>query len=173
MKIAVVSLALCAAAAQATPLQYDFSYAALGGTLSGSLMGELQADNNTLLIASLLDFVKFNGVDGPSLPELGSATDLFNPGARGTPLTSLDGLLQDFGGCSDVICSDGFLLGGAAIIGSAVYASGAAFGQTLELYDASHWHISAANVVPEPGSLLLAGLAICGLMAASRRGARG
>lgn len=175
MKQSFVALALCAAAAaaQASPLQYNFSYAAVGGILSGSLIGELQADNNTLMITSLLDFVKFNGIDGPSLPFLGSSNDLFNLPPHSTPLTSLNGLLQDFIGCSTGACQDGFLFGAAAFFGVDVFISGPSFGNTLEPYDATHWQISAANVVPEPASLLLTSLAIGGLLGASRRRQRG
>lgn len=97
MKNLIVAAALCAATAvaQAAPIQYDFSYDTGVGALSGSLMGELQADLNTLVISSFLDFAKFNGVAGPTLLFVMALSTGFG-GPFVPASTTLDGSVQDF-----------------------------------------------------------------------------
>ena len=99
MKKLILAAVLGAAtdAAQAAPIQYNFAYDTGIGVLSGSLMGELQSDQNTIVIRSLLDFVKFDGVAGPSLPTVFSMPILLlsNGQTIAPARTTLDGSVQD------------------------------------------------------------------------------
>ena len=160
--------------AQASPIQYDFSYDTGAGILSGSLMGELQADNNTIVISSVLDFAKFNGVAGPSLPYVFSVYSLFSQLETLLPArTSLDGSLQDIYAIDVMFNStqqvaDGFaLIAGLTGVPLEQYGSGASYGDSGQSYLAGNWSIAAA--VPEPGSMALAGLALIGLACTRRR----
>ncbi len=79
---AAIGLASSISVAQATI--FDFSYLTAGGdTLAGQLDGTLQADNNTVVVSSILDFATFNGTPGPSLTYVESFGRIFRWVARG------------------------------------------------------------------------------------------
>lgn len=162
--------------AQASPIQYDFSYDSGHGILSGSLMGELQADNNTILISSVLDFAKFNGVAGPSLPNVLSIYGLFSKSPTFVPArTTLDGSLQDIYALDRPFTNTPQLIEGFALIAGLTglpvslqgFAGTESFGDNNTSYLAANWSITAA--VPEPGSMALFGLALLGLAGTRRR----
>jgi PEP-CTERM motif len=169
--LALLALALSAVAAQATP--FNFNYHASFGTISGRLDGTLQADNNTILVNSVQDFVSFNGNPGPSLPFLTTA-DIIYGGTR-APSVTLDGSIVDFAACTDMFCSgDGFLFDPDVIaFFYPVFAVGPAFGGNLdpsgyfnEQFLPANWSIAA---VPEPLTLSLFGAGFVGVIAARRR----
>ena len=166
MKNHLIAIALCGfGAAQATTL-YNFSYEYSTGTLSGQLQGTLQGDNNTILVDSVLDFVKFNGTPGVSLPLVSSVTNLF--GGSAPSIVSLNGIGLDFFAC-ETICGDRIAFGGPiAYIPTAFVYLGASFGDSggIRPYDPTKWHISA---VPEPTSFALMGLGLAGLAWRQRR----
>lgn len=177
MKKYLIALALCAlGSAQAAPLTYNFSYTvAPGVVLAGSLVGELQSDNNTINIQSVVDFASYNGSAAPALPFVSSWGGLLTNGqASGTAITSLDGLVQDWLACTDVLCSGdffGFLPASfnAPDFLAPLYAGSTNFGDGIYAFDDTQWTISEARAVPEPGSLMLAVVALAGLFATRRR----
>jgi hypothetical protein len=166
---AVAALAFSAASAQAVST-YNFSYASAFGTLSGQLTGTLQADNNTIVVDSFVDFVTFNSVPGPSLTFVNSFSGFMSmivePG-----YVSLDGTAMDLLTCTSAICNDGFLF----IVNpvdptQGTYSAGESFGADGEQFDAANWSIGLAGV-PEPASwaLMVAGFGLSGAALRRRR----
>ena len=147
---------------------FNFSYTLAGGdVIAGQVDGTLQADNNTLVVNSVLDFATFNGVDGPSLPFVVS-TDTFTGLTPNflSPTLTLDGSFMDFIACTDGSCNDGFsfnvgnsfsLLAGG---GTPLYNSGATFGDKIEPFNTANWNIQA---VPTPAAIWLLGSGLIGL----------
>lgn len=163
------ALGLACVIPQAEASLFNFSYTLAGGdVIAGQVDGTLQADNNTLVVNSVLDFATFNGVDGPSLPFV-SSTDTFlgvTPGL--SPTLTLDGSFLDFVTCTDAACSDGFSFNAGnafALIfagGVPVYNSGTSFGNGIEPFNIANWNIQAA-AVPTPAAIWLLGSGLLGL----------
>lgn len=139
---------------QAEAAFFDFSYTLSGGgVLAGQLDGTLQADNNTLFVNSVPDFVTFNGSNGPSLPFVSSVDDFINITPGSIPTLTLDGSFMDFIACTNNSCVDGFAFavgnGFAAATGLNSYNSGNSFGTVFEPYNAANWKINI-RAVPTP-----------------------
>ena len=150
---------------------YSFSYTR-GDTsvISGTLNGMLQADNNTVVVTSLVGAPQLNGLAGPSLLTIAS-TDTANFGTAGLqPRVSLNGSFMDIIACdfaSPVNCNGR----GNAITFNAGNATAAAFGggAPFAAYDgffgefgeqflAARWSLTP---VPEPGIWVLL---VCGIL---------
>ncbi|MGZ8216620.1 PEP-CTERM sorting domain-containing protein [Methylomagnum sp.] len=159
------ALGLTFAIPQAEAALFNFSYTSGVGTLAGTLDGTLQADNNTVFVNSVLDFATFDGVSGPSLPSIVSASDFI--GASGILATlSLDGSVMDFCAAITTCSDDGFGFVPAGLVGnpSVLHVSGVSFGNIDEVYNSANWSMSA---VPVPATLPL--LAIGGAALVARR----
>lgn len=151
---------------------FDFSYVASGGTLAGTVDGTLQADHNTVIVNSLLDFVAVNGVAEPSLPFL-SSWDAFWSLSTSLPTLTLDGSRLDFLACTSSSCSgNGIAFGAGTNIttfsyGYDAYSYWNSVGGSGPLpYNPANWQMSAQSTVPAPATLPL--LAIGGAAMAWR-----
>jgi hypothetical protein len=135
---------------------FDFSYNANSRTLSGTLDGTLQADNNTVYVNSVLDFVTFDGSALPSMAYVNSFDARFSY-SQGAPLLTLDGSFMDFVACetSDCYYFFGFGVGNRieSTFGMPVYLSSAGYATTQnEPFQQANWQIRA---VPTPPTLVL------------------
>jgi len=172
MRNLLVAALLAGSATVADAAQWDFSYVATVGTISGRIDGTLQGDANTIFVSSLSGR-QFNGTPGPALPFLVSATTALS--GIPVPLTlSLDGSANDIIACStdttSLGCSDdGFAFAPVGFL-VPVFASGPAYGNAFEAYNAANWSITPA-AIPEPSSwaMLNAGFGLVGAVARRRR----
>lgn len=168
MKKLLVAVVLCACGvAQAALMRFDFSYVATGGVLEGSLLGTLQADNNTIVVDSIVGLPSFATVVTP-IPlaqQVSVSQALLGVNAPGQ--VSLNGSVMDILAC-DVVpdCNIGFGFLPDSIAGFQAFVKGVAWGGGGEAFVAANWRIAA---VPEPAGLAITGLALAALAASRRR----
>ena len=154
---------------------YDFSYTRLfdGKTIAGQLDGALQADQNTVVVNSIIGSPSLGGASGAALPFFYS-TDFLNFGTVGlAPKLSLNGSFMDLAACSTLNCSSPndsitFNAGNvsAATFGSngaPFYGSDGFYGAIAEPFNAVRWTLTPSPV-PEPATLpmLLVGRLLVG-----------
>lgn len=168
--VAVIGALVAAPAAQAGV--YDFSYTASWGVVSGTIIGTLQGDNNTIDVSSITN-PEFDGVPGPAVPVITTLADFFGVPGPTVPEVTLDGTNNNVLACTTSACFDGFFFDQAGVnAGYPQFAVGPSYGNTgtalYEPYDVTKWSIAA---VPEPATwvMMLAGLAGLGFAARSRR----
>lgn len=171
MKKLLIAAALCTAGvANAALEQFDFSYISFAGNeLKGSLLGELQADNNTIVVDSIIGFPSFAGFATPvPLTPVISVSSAF--GTPSPAVVSANGSVMDILACNVLpACDVGFgfwpplpnLPNGALSLGTAW-----AFGGPFEPFVPANWSIVA---VPEPMGLALTGVALAALALTRRR----
>ncbi len=171
--IAAALLAVSGTAANAA--QWDFSYAAATGTVSGRIDGALQGDGNVIFVNSLTN-LQFGGAPGPALPVIISSSQVYGQPAT-TPRLSLDGTVIDLGVCQ-VSCAFGeeylvFLRPGI-FAGPSIFLSTAGYGSAFGTFDTAKWNVTAVAAVPEPDNwaLLITGFGLVGAVARQRRQAR-
>ncbi len=164
-----VGIALsCAGATQAATL-YDFSYQTTTQLLAGQLSGTLQADDNTIVVDSIVGTPTMDGIPVLPLTHVQSILDLLGAAPGNLPVVSLDGSLMDIAACTDSNCDEGFAIdseGGA--VGFPLFYSEPAYGSHQEFYEASAWSIAAAPV-PEPETWALVALGLLGVAARGRK----
>jgi hypothetical protein len=180
MKKTLVATLLCVVMPAAHAELFNFSYfsSVINKTLAGQLVGTLQADNNTVVVTSILNFASLNGVAGPSLPYLNS-TDFLNFATPNlSPKLTLDGSFMDFLASNGPNgTSDGFTFNAGNLTAATYGTKGAPFYATAGFYDAgfggggyaesfiaSNWQLSAVNPIPEPDewAMMLLGFGMAG-----------
>jgi hypothetical protein len=169
-----LSLALATVASFSLPKAaqaalFNFSYTASTGVLTGMLEGDLQADNDTVIV-SAVTMAAFNGVPGPALPFLSSATTAYG-GPLVPPTVSLSGLNLDLAAFDSIAAVDGFVFAPASFFGFPFFVGGSSFGATgFELYDPTKWSLTPKSVpVPEPSAVVALALVGGGLLLSKRR----
>ena len=144
----------------ASAIGFNFSYELpTGDVISGMLEGEIQTDNNTVIVSDVL-MPQFNFSPGPDLPVIDSLSNfLLLPTV--SPTVTIDGSFMDFVACVDCIVGqdvgDGFSFFTADQIGTgAGVATGLSYGNILLddtlPFEADKW--SLAIKTPEPASIL-------------------
>ncbi len=151
----------------------DFSYTdGNGDTISGTMDGALQSDDDTFLVTGMGPITFDGGATAP-LNFVASIDDYQSLGngymGEDTAAVTLDGSYMDLIACFDSDCADGFLFAvGDEFSGNfdgSLFSGGASFGFVFEPFNPQGW---SASVAPEPQSFVLFGLGLAGL-AASRR----
>lgn len=155
--------------AQAAHSAYSFSHSNPGcqAQITGSLMGSLQADGNTIIVSAVLGVPSFNGAPAVAVPFVDSLIDVVAEADFGPALVSLDGRRMDFAACTHAACDDGSASAGRGLFGYPLVDTLASFGN-IEAgpCSPSQWSISA---MPEAGTWLRMGLGLAGIAAARRR----
>lgn len=156
--------------AQAAEQAYAFAFdsAAYQVRITGTLMGSLQADGNTIIVSQLLGVPGFNGAPAVALPFIDSLIDYAGDTGFLPPVVSLDGRRMDFVACTSTACDDGFGFEGSGIAGYPVVYARSSFGNLdASLYRPADWSISA---VPEASTWLLMALGLLGVAMRRRLG---
>ncbi|MCZ8225131.1 MAG: PEP-CTERM sorting domain-containing protein [Microcystis sp. LE19-84.1B] len=169
--VALATVATATLAPVASAATFNFSYTSSAGTITATVDGTLQPDNNRVFVSSISN-TTFNGSPAPALPFVGSYADSFLGGVvTGQAVLSLDGAGLDFVACNTTNCIDGFgFLPPNAIVGNTtdLFASGSAYGSTLpELFVLANYSLTT---VPEPATVLgLLSVAGVGLLCKGRK----
>jgi hypothetical protein len=146
--LALATVATCSLSEVASAATFNLSYTSGARTITATIDGTLQPDNNTVIVSSISN-PTFSGSPAPALPFLGSGSDFI----LGQPaLLSLDGSGLDFLACTDNFCSDGFAFS------PFTFASGVSFGEAFEgePFVLANYSLTPAGTpaVPEPATVL-------------------
>ena len=177
---AAIGSVIGAQAAQAAV--YDFSYTDEFGVVSGTIVGVLQADNNTIDVTSIIN-PEFNGAPGVAVPVITTIADFFSRPGPTVPEVILDGTNNNLLACTTSACIDGFFFDQAGVdgtLGAGVpeFADGPSYGNQVtdgfERYDATKWSIRpiSTSAVPEPSTWAMMLLGFAGLGFAGYRRTR-
>jgi hypothetical protein len=172
--VALATVATATLAQSASAATFNFSYTSSAGTITATVDGTLQPDNNRVFVSSISN-TTFNGSPAPALPLTGSFLDSILAGdVTGQAVLSLDGSGLDFLACDTTNCDDGFGFLPAGVIGQVdLFASGDGYGSTPpELFVLANYSLTPAGTptVPEPATVLgLLSVAGVGLLCKGRK----
>ncbi|KAB0242438.1 PEP-CTERM sorting domain-containing protein [Microcystis aeruginosa EAWAG127a] len=175
--VALATVATATLAPVASAATFNFSYTSSLGTITATVDGTLQPDNNTVFVSSISN-TTFNGSPAPALPLIGSYVNSILAGGgvvTGQAVLSLDGSGLDFIACETTACNGGFgFLPSNAIIGNTtdLFASGGGYGSTFEPFVLANYSLTPAGTptVPEPATVLgLLSVAGVGLLCKGRK----
>ena len=165
--VALATVATATLAPVASAATFNFSYTSSAGTITATLDGTLQPDNNTVFVSSISN-TTFNGSAAPALPFVGSFAGVISSGSvTGQAVLSLDGSGLDFAACDTTLCDNngfGFLASTFASIGS--------YGSVNEPFVITNYSLTPAGTttVPEPATVLgLLSVAGVGLLCKGRK----
>lgn len=160
---ALTCLAPWAAGASEQPWSFEYNNATAGVLITGTLLGILQPDGNSIVVSAVQGVPSFNGAPAVALPFVDSLIDVVGDTSFLPPVVSLDGVRMDFAACSSAACNDGFGFEGSGIAGFPIVFTLSSFGNLNGvLYRPDDWSISA---VPEPHTWLLMALGLAALAA--------
>ena len=166
--VALATVATATLAPVASAATFNFSYTSSTGTITATVDGTLQPDNNTVFVSSISN-TTFNGSPAPALPFVGSfdASNL-SGSVTGQAVLSLDGSGLDFIACDNTVCDYGFgFLPPGVIAPFTVFASRPAYGQVVEAFVLANYSLTT---VPEPATVLgLLSVAGVGLLCKRRK----
>lgn len=148
----IVLILLCLPmAAQATPIGYSFDYTfSSGAVLSGMLSGELQSDNDTVLVDTV-SMVSYSGLPVLEFPETLIRTT-----------ASISGAFMDLATAAPNGVLGGWILFNPTQGDFAAVVARPDFSRLeYEAFDASRWNLVAK--VPEPATLAIMGLGLAGI----------
>lgn len=176
--VALATVATATLAPVASAATFNFSYTSSLGTITATVDGTLQPDNNTVFVSSISN-TTFNGSAAPALPFVGSYLNAILAGViTGQAVLSLDGSGLDFVACDTTLCdNNGFgFLPPNGIIGNTtdLFASAGGYGSLtgLELFVLANYSLTPAGTptVPEPATVLgLLSVAGVGLLCKGRK----
>ena len=160
--VALATVATTTLVPVASAATFNFSYTSSLGTITATVDGTLQPDNNTVFVSSISN-TTFNGSAAPALPFVGSFAGVISSGSvTGQAVLSLDGSGLDFVACDTTLCDNngfGFLASTFASIGS--------YGSTNEIIVIANYSLTT---VPEPATVLgLLSVAGVGLLCKGRK----
>jgi hypothetical protein len=167
LTVALATVATATLAPVASAATFNFSYTSSLGTITATVDGTLQPDNNTVFVSSISN-TTFNGSPAPALPLTGSFVGSLTVQA----VLSLDGSGLDFIACDNTSCNNngfGFFL---TFIGDDAFLSSPAYGNNLELFVPANYSLTTAapTTVPEPATVLgLLSVAGVGLLCKGRK----
>jgi hypothetical protein len=174
LTVALATVATATLAPVASAATFNFSYTSSLGTITATVDGTLQPDNNTVFVSSISN-TTFNGSPAPALPLLGSAFDWsVNNFPTGQAVLSLDGSGLDFIACNTTDCggADAFAFLPPGLFAAEVFIASPAYGASFELFVLANYSLTTAapTTVPEPATVLgLLSVAGVGLLCKRRK----
>jgi hypothetical protein len=174
LTVALATVTTATLAPVASAATFNLSYTSSAGTITATVDGTLQPDNNTVFVSSISN-TTFNGSPAPALPLTGSfALTFFGGSLTGQAVLSLDGSGLDFVACENTSCNNnGFGFLPANIVSpSALFISGSAYGASSEPFILANYSLTTAapTTVPEPATVLgLLSVAGVGLLCKRRK----
>jgi len=164
--VALATVATATLAPVASAATFNLSYTSSAGTITATVDGTLQPDNNTVFVSSISN-TTFNGSPAPALPTVGSVSDPVN----GQAVLSLNGSGLNFVACGDncpLQIKNFFIFAPAGVFGSSeTFFSFGGYGQSLEPFVLAKYSLTP---VPEPATVLgLLSVAGVGLLCKRRK----